>query len=212
MNLPTRLEIQRHKVTWGAAPFLICRTVTPLEFREFRTHCNCFPCRRSRIHLRADLLSHPFGSHLDVPLTRYRYARELRFTYDVKKDIFAKSNALVLLSMMFTDHENRSFDDWPMYIPRKSARRLIQDLLSKHPSDHRSLNGLFFSALMWYSPVRKGPRLFRRALRSHSICPQFPISKIPESVDTWCSDFVPNTDLSDPRTLISRNFRRLSSP
>ena len=90
--------------------------------------------------------------------------------------------------MMFTDRDNRSFDHWPVSIPLKSVRGLVQDLLSTHPLDHRSLNGLFYTTLQWHSPIRKGPRLLRRALRSHSVRPSFPIDRIPESTDTWCSD------------------------
>lgn len=201
MNLPSRLEILRHKVSWGADPFLICRSITPVEVREFRSACNCFPCRRSRLHYQADRLSHPFGSHLDYPVSRFRYSLHLRKSCDTRVDLFARSNAVCLLRMMFTDRENRSFDDWPILIPRKSIRGLVQDVISTQSGTHRSLHGLFYSALDWYHPIRKGPRLLRRARRSHSICPQFPITKIPESTDTWCSDSTPLDDYITPNTL-----------
>ena len=196
MDLPSRLDIQRHKLSWGADQFLICRSVTPPEFRELDS-CNCFPCRKSRIYFYANLLSHPFGSHVNPPMSRFAYSEYLRSTLDLKNDIFAESNAFSLLRMMFTDPENRSFDHWPMYISPKTVPGLVRDLLSTHPLDNRSLNGLFYSALRWHSLKRKGPRLLMRARRSHSVRPSPHLYSIPETYDTWCSKASPDFDVPE---------------
>ena len=199
MLLPTRREIWVHKPVWGPSSFLLCQTATPAEFRDLRYQCNCPPCYSSRSRAHANELCHPFGSKSDPPMSKYRFARFLRDLFDTKTDCFAKSNAIVLVGMMYSDPNNSYFDQWATEMTSSDLKRrlrysLTHQAMTMIPSNFRSFSGLFYSRLHVFNLRRKGPRLLTRARRSHSIAPSAILGSISEDTDTWCPGF--QTDAS----------------
>ena len=187
MEFPDRDEILYHKPIWGTNPFLLCRTVTPADLRDSRSRCNCRDCYLSRIRSISNYLSHPFGSRSDPPRGPFEFSSMLRSKNDMVHDVFATDNSIVLLNMIFSGSEIVATND--RIYPVNSIdfiRDRVRDRLTDDPGD-RSLNGLFFSRLKVFDLRRKGPRLLRRARRSHSIPPSVPLYDLPEIVDTWCS-------------------------
>ena len=185
MQLPSQTDIRRHKVVWGVSPFLVCRTVTPLDVRPFRAHCNCDSCRPSRRRSRMEALSHPFGRYYDPPMSHFQLARTLRSRFDVCRNVFARENALCLLNMMVTE------PNFVALCPVNSGLSLcnhVKEVICDIPSEFRSLNGLFFEKLKVYDLRHKGSKLMCRALRSHSIPPAFRLWSVPEVVDPWTSE------------------------
>lgn len=184
MDFPDRSELLYHKPVWGANPFLLCRTVTPLDFRDLRLVCNCCDCYISRIRTASDFLTHPFGSRCDPPRGRYELAQVLRSRLDTDRDVFATDNSIVLLNMLQTDPSVATLGLVVPVMSLSMIRSGVQDLLVSDPGN-RSLNGLFYDRLKFFDLRRKGPRLLRRARRSHSIAPDPFLYDHPEIVDTW---------------------------
>ena len=185
MDLPSRSEILFHRPVWGANPFLLCHTVTPPEVRHLRSCCNCRDCYVSRVRTVSNYLSHPFGSHSDPPRGRYELSRVLRYKLDMDRDVFAVNNSVVLLQMIGSEPicVATSMPIVPVMSVR-SIEDLVRDLLVSD-SGNRSLNGLFFDRLQIFDLRRKGPRLLRRARRSHAIRPL--LYDLPETYDPWTS-------------------------
>ena len=215
MELPCRSEILFHRPIWGTSPFLLCRTVTPPEFRHLKLQCNCRDCYLSRIRTQSDYLTHPFGSRSDPPRSRYELSKVLRVKLDMDHDVFAVNNSTVLLKMMGTDSNVATYND-PI-VPVMSVRSLediVRDRLVHDPGN-RSLNGLFFSRLQVFDLRRKGPRLLRRARRSHSIRPSLPLYDLPEIVDLWTSTTVDydedQLDISNSVATFPSSIERLVS-
>ena len=208
MLYPSSTEIHLHKVLWGAAPFLVCRTVTPLDVRSERSCCNCEPCRSSRRRTRMDALSHPFGNHYDPPVSRYELARKLRSKHDICRDVFARDNAVVLLNMMVTEPIFVAI--CPVFAEGLSLRYHVQDVICDVPDEFRSLTGLFFSRLKIYDLRHKGCKLLRRALRSHSIPPPLTLWTVPEVYDPWSTSV---EVLSEPTGILPKfpNFSNFPS-
>ena len=188
MEVPSWSEIRFHKPVWGLNPFLLCRTVTPIELRDLKICCNCRDCYSSRSRAISDYLSHPFGSRSDPPRGRYELSKILRYKLDMVHDVFAFDNSVILLKMLESDSACvATFADSILPIVSvRSLRDLVRDLLISD-SGNRSLNGLFFSRLHVYDLRRKGPRLLRRARRSHCIRPGPFLYDLQETVDPWTS-------------------------
>lgn len=187
MDFPNRDELLYHKSNWGKSPFLLCRTVTPADLRDLRSRCNCRDCYMSRIRSISNCLSHPFGSRSDPPRGPFEFSSMLRSKHDMAHDLFAIDNSIILSNMIISGSKNVATTNHIYPVNSISyIRDRIRDRLNDDPGD-RSLNGLFFSRLKVFDLRRKGPRLLRRARRSHSIPPPFPLYDLPEIVDTWCS-------------------------
>ena len=188
MLVPSRSEILYHKVVWGVSPFLVCRTVSPPNVREFRAHCNCDSCRSSRRRGQMEALSHPFGRSYDPPMSRYQLSRMLRNRFDVCRNAFARKNATVLLNMMVTDPDFVAL--CPVYEAGMSLRNHVKELVCDFSDEYRSLNGLFFEKIRVYDLRKKGFQLLSRSLRSHSIPPSLHLWSVPEVIDLWWSDSI----------------------
>ena len=189
MDLPSRSEILFHKPIWGQTPFLLCRSVTPVDLRDSKKRCNCRDCYLSRTRTVSHYLSHPFGSRSDPPRGRHEFALHLRNKWDMDRDIFALSNSIILLKMIDSDSDVVATFNDPIrpVISIGYIQAVVRDLLIEDPGD-RSLNGLFYDRLKVYDLRRKGPRLLRRARRSHSIRPVSSLYDLPEIVDDWTSN------------------------
>ena len=188
MAVPSWSEIRFHKPVWGLNPFLLCRTVTPIELRDLKICCNCRDCYSSRSRAISDYLTHPFGSRSDPPRGRYELSKILRYKLDMVHDVFAFDNSVILLKMLESDSACvATFADSILPIVSvRSLKNLVRDLLVSD-SGNRSLNGLFYSRLQVFDLRRKGPRLLRRARRSHCIRPGPFLHDLQETVDPWTS-------------------------
>lgn len=202
MELPSRSEILFHKPIWGTTPFLLCRSVTPVDLRDSKKRCNCRDCYLSRTRTVSDYLSHPFGSRSNPPRGSHEFAQHLRNKWDMDRDVFALDNSIILLKMIDSDSDVVATFNDPIrpVISIGYIQAVVRDLLIEDPGD-RSLNGLFYDRLKVYDLRRKGPRLLRRARRSHSIRPHASLYDLPEIVDTWGIDgrvyFDPPDDFSN---------------
>ena len=188
MDVPSRYEISFHRPIWGTNPFLLCRTVTPLEFRDLKIQCNCRDCYLSRTRTLSDYFTHPFGSRSDPPRGRFELSKILRYRLDMDHDVFAADNSVILLKMIDSDptHVATFTDSIVPIVSRRSLKKIVRDLLVSDPGN-RSLNGLFYSRLQIFDLRRKGPRLLRRARRSHCIRPSPFLYDLQETTDPWTS-------------------------
>merc|ERR1711911_493214 len=127
MEVPTRSEIQFHRPIWGTNPFLLCRTVTPPEFRDLRLRCNCRDCYSSRTRAISNYFSHPFGSRSDPPRGRYELSKILRYRLDMDHDVFASDNSVILLKMISSDPTYvATFDTIVPVVSVRSLRHLVR--------------------------------------------------------------------------------------
>ena len=176
-----REKISRHKIRWHDNPFLLCRTVTPLSVREARVFCNCPECYDSRRRNDRFMLSHPLGSFVSPPTDHDTFSRELRGLDTVR--CFARRDLQTLLCMIHTNPDiPLSQPSWDIEYLKTWSGPLMRDQIRflkdrAHLGCSGSFGGIIYHRLDTFSD-RKGPRLLRRALRSHSISPFGPKSRL----------------------------------